>query len=136
MLVEQALALDVDCSKPTAILKYSVTSRFVDAQIIDSYEKTTASCNTGTLRFCYTRSRSVKTRSDSNIVLSCLHFFPIMLNFMQKIDYFVPIFGPFLPYLDRLKPVFRIKFSKIGNLQDLIKKITLRKRCSFPYVIP
>ena len=59
------------------------------------------------LRFCYTQSRSVETRSSSNIVLSCLHFFPILLNLMQKIDYFVPILGRFWPYLALLKPVFR-----------------------------
>ena len=75
------------------------------------------------LRFCYTRSRSVETRSSSNIVLSCLHFFPILLNLMQKIDYFVPILGRFWPYLARLKPVFRLKFSKIGKLQNFIWKI-------------
>ena len=70
------------------------------------------------LTFCYTKSRSVETRSSSNIVLSCLHFFPILLNLMQKIDYFVPILGRFWPYLARLKPVFRIKFSKIGKSQN------------------
>ena len=75
------------------------------------------------LRFCYTRSRSVETRSSSNIVLSCLHFFPILLNLMQKIDYFVPILGCFWPYLARLKPVFRIKFNNIGKLQNLNRKI-------------
>ena len=69
------------------------------------------------LRFCYTRSRSVETRSSSNIVLSYLHFFPISLNLMQKIDYFVPILGCFWPYLARLKPVFR-KFSKFGKSQN------------------
>ena len=74
-------------------------------------------------KFCYTRSRSVETWSSSNIVLSCLHFFPILLNLMQKIDYFVPILGRFWPYLARLKPVFRIKFSKIGKLQNWNRKI-------------
>ena len=59
-------------------------------------------------RFCYTQSHSVETRSSSNIVLSCLHFFPISLNLKQKIDYFVPILGQFWPYLARLKPLFRI----------------------------
>ena len=52
------------------------------------------------LRFCYTQSRSVETRSSSNIVLSCLHFFPILLNLMQKIDYFGEfwaVFGLILP---------------------------------------
>ena len=29
------------------------------------------------LKFRYTQSRSAETRSSSNIVLSCLHFFPI-----------------------------------------------------------
>ena len=70
------------------------------------------------LRFCYTRSRSVETRSSSNIVLSCLHFFPILLNLMQKIDYFLPIQGRFWPYLAHSQPVFRIKFSKIGKSQN------------------
>ena len=51
------------------------------------------------LRFCYTQSRSVKSWSSSNIVLSLLHFFPILLNLMQKIDNFVPILGRFWPYL-------------------------------------
>ena len=75
------------------------------------------------LRFCYTQSRSGETKSSSNIVLSCVHFFPILLNLMQKIDCFVPILGHFLPYLARLKPVFRIKLSKIGNLQNWNRKI-------------
>ena len=52
-------------------------------------------------KFCYTRSRSVETWSSSNIVLSCLHFFPILLNLMQKIDYFVPIFGHFWSILSQ-----------------------------------
>ena len=43
------------------------------------------------------------TRSNSNIVLSYLIFFPILLNLMQKVDYFVPIFGLFWPYLAKLK---------------------------------
>ena len=75
------------------------------------------------LRFCYTQSHSVETRSSSNIVLSCLHFFPILLNLMQKIDYFVPILGCFWPYLARVKQVFRIKFSKIGKSQNWNWKI-------------
>ena len=53
------------------------------------------------LTLCYTQSRSVETRSSSNIVLSCFHFFPILLNLMQKTDYFVPILGPLWPYVAR-----------------------------------
>ena len=52
-------------------------------------------------KFCYTRSRSVETWSSSNIVSACLHFFPILLNLMQKIDYIVPILGHSWPYLAR-----------------------------------
>ena len=44
-----------------------------------------------------------ETRSNSNIVLSYLIFFPILLNLMQKVYYFVPIFGIFWPYLAKLK---------------------------------
>ena len=63
------------------------------------------------LRFCYTLSCSVGTRSRS-----CLHFFPNLLNLMQKIDYFVSILGCFWPSLARLKPDFHIKFSKIDTI--------------------
>ena len=52
------------------------------------------------LRICYTRSRSVETRSSSNIVLSCLHFFPILLNLMQLTIWcqFCAVFGFFGPF--------------------------------------
>ena len=75
------------------------------------------------LRFCYTQSRSVETRSSSNIVLSCLYIFPILLNLIRQVDYIVPIFGLIWP--------FSSQFSTSNSAKLLSRRIEIEKLWNF-----
>ena len=52
-------------------------------------------------------------------VKCCFILPPFLSNFAEfDAENLVPILGRFWPYLARLKPVFRIKFSKFGKSQN------------------
>ena len=80
------------------------------------------------LRFCYTQSRSVETRSSSNIVLSCPHFFPILLNLMQRMSNlchfwpFLAIFGLCLALFGMFKASFPRQIQQNWEVTELKKK--------------
>ena len=74
------------------------------------------------LSFAIHKAALLKLEGSSHIVSYWHHFFPILLNLMQKIEYFVPYLGHYWPYLAQLKSVFLIKFSQIGRLQNLNRK--------------
>ena len=71
-------------------------------------------------KFCYTRNMNMKQ------LKYCFIFPPFLSNFAEfdaENWLFCANFGPFWPYLAHLKPVFRIKFSKIGKSQNWNRKI-------------